>query len=318
MIRDLCAGPGGWDEGLRILGRSDVEGWEIDATACATARAAGHSRRMGRSGDVTGSTGDDLDVDGIVGSPPCGGLSGGGLKAGRDDLQHVLDLLECIRDGKDRRADYLLPFDGTPVMADTRSLLLVEPMRHLRALPSARWIALEQVPSALPVWEAYAEMLISDGWYADAGILNAADFGVPQDRDRAFLVAHDAVPVKMPPPARMERVGADSVLGPGIVGFARRNDRPHGGAYRARDLRRTELPAFTLTEKARSWTFTPDVGPARQLTIAEAGQLQSFRADYPWQGKRSEQFLQVGNAVPPLLAAAVAGVLLNADRAVSA
>ncbi len=44
MILDLFAGPGGWDEGLRLLGVTDVLGIELDRDACAVAEAAGHRR----------------------------------------------------------------------------------------------------------------------------------------------------------------------------------------------------------------------------------------------------------------------------------
>lgn len=51
----------------------------------------------------------------------------------------------------------------------------------------------------------------------------------------------------------------------------------------------------------------------RRLTVQECARLQDFPADHPWQGTKTAQYRQVGNAVPPTLARVVAEVVLRAD-----
>ena len=400
MIRDDYAGLGGWSEGLAMLGLADI-GIEWDAAACATRTAAGHATiRADLTGYQPGTPAGGWW--GFLASPPCQTFSAAGSGAG----WAVLPELVAAVDGEDWSA-----IDRH----DDRTRHVLIAARNALTL-GAEWVALEQVPPVLPVWEAVARRLHSRGYRAWCGVLVATDFGVPQTRRRAILIASRARAVSAPEPTHAERP-AVTLFGPALPRWVSMADalgwdgtvehqrgagmaERHGGSLTPRSTdrpaptltagarrrmlvdRRTnsrcpdgtvvpsplvsvarpdptltgnahlwrlrhsfgesspeswtdhrvpvDRPAPTVETKAQGWVWErpattvcadprlaapghsdraggePQFGPdSGRLTIQEALLLQSFPAGHPVQGSMTAQFRQVGNAVPPLLAAHV-------------
>lgn len=449
QVVDLFAGPGGWDLAALDLG-IDVLGIEYDDAACATRKAAGLKTLQA---DVSALDPMDFPCNGLIASPPCQAFSMAGKGEGRQAIGEYVDSITKTPMLADERAAlgwWNLEYERmNEVCSDERAHLVLEPLRWaLDIWPD--WIALEQVEPVLPIWEALGGVFRQMGYSVWTGVLSAEQYGVPQTRRRAFLIASKLAPVTMPPPTHQRYIAPktklhdkqdDSLFDAGertrivhpddkhllpwvsmaealgwgmterpVTTVMGRSDAASGGANPIRGgsgaravmdaeieaghwqiranaqtnaatrtldepaptikgghdtgervwepthlnnrdqsdgrtgepnrMRGTDEPAPTIAGESRNDTwvdgrpattvacdgrvfppsrtdrdpdYQPGDGPVSQanggnavrVTQQEAAILQSFPADYPWQGSKTKQFQQIGNAVPPLLALAV-------------
>lgn len=180
VVIDLFAGPGGWDLAAEALGVDPV-GIELDDGACATRDAAG-LRTI--KADVSALRPQDFaPCWGLIASPPCQAFSVAGAGRGRAALGAYWDAIVAISHGEPPARAAL-----DAVCADERAHLVLEPLRWALAL-EPQWIACEQVVPVLPLWDAMAHTLAHAGYWTWAGVLSAEQYGVPQTRRRAILLA---------------------------------------------------------------------------------------------------------------------------------
>ena len=154
-------------------------------------------------------------------------------------------------------------------------------------------------------------------------VLNAADYGVAQHRTRLFITGTRlGAGMRLPKPLG-RRIGCGALLPNAAPTAANSETRKHKVGsimrymkldYGARDqLGRVDrlnpaLPAKTVIAGGSNGGGRSHLHPEipRTLSVRECARLQSFPDDYVFAGPMARQFTQVGNAVPPVLAAQIA------------
>lgn len=253
----------------------------------------------------------------------CQSFSRAGKGAGRRALDEVL---ATIRAEAYKRPEQLQAISEEKGF-DDKTALVLSPLAYVyRDRP--KLIALEQVNSVLPVWEAYEEVLQELGYATWTGIINSEQYGVPQARRRAYLLAvrdHEGE-ITAPPATHSQYYPRNPT---------RLDEDVEKWISMAEGLGRSKKDTEALPEWAKTrpsttivGSFKPEIvaapgwrkpgdGPRQntpnsiEITHEEAARLQSYPDGFKWKGAKGKQWLQVGNAVPPKVAEAVLRHLLS-------
>lgn len=335
----LYTGAGGLDLGFIAAGFTPVFANDINADAMKTYAAAMDmiAEHTGKPFEHAIVTRDIRQVEKlpakgcaelVIGGPPCQGFSVAGKMDPNDPRsRHVFDFLAMVE--------------------------RVEPqafvMENVKALArNRRWAG------TIADIRGQAEKI---GYRTYLEVLNSADYGVAQTRERMFLVGfrENSIEFEYPEPTVHEHVDVAQALRSLTAVGQPGNDETckakvaaakepilrlspfagmlFNGQGRPMDMNRPAptLPASmggnrtpivdqeTLETGAKQWVetyhdslmdggevATTIPGRLRRITVQEAAAIQSFPKDMPWHGSQSSRYRQIGNAVPPRMAFAVA------------
>ncbi len=314
----LFSGGGGLDLGFERAGFEPAVCLDNDPVACETLR---HNRPGWnvvcadiREFDATKYAGAEL----VVGGPPCQGFSTAG-KGNPDDPRNFLwkEYFRVVNEVQPQAV----------VLENVSALSHKHNGDHLTGIMRA---------------------LEEQGFNFSLGVLNAAEFGVPQSRRRLIVVGVRDGLAKLPTPKPAQRLRN---VNDAILDLASMPDTPsfnhvanmHADHVVKRwsllepgqtdpNYRRGRLdgnrPSVTIRAGGgygpkgnHLGGFHPPIHPTlpRQLTVREAARLQTFPDSWFFCGPKTIQGRQVGNAVPVELAAAIAdtvrGLIVDAPDA---
>lgn len=320
-VLSLFSGAGGLDIGFRDAGFQIIESVEVEKKFCASLTA-----NSGEGGFFDHARVNCLDIreyhpqfskiDFIIGGPPCQTFSAAG-----------------------RRANGVLGTD------DARGTLFQEYARLLNALKPKGFL-FENVYGIIGAqggkpWRDILEYFTLAGYKLFYRVLDAADYGVPQHRERLIIVGlqdgiyHFPRPLFGPDSAdntpfytastAIESAPSDGNGIPPVIGgrygnlipeippglnysyFTEKMGNPNAiFAWRSKFsdfMYKADPDTPVRTIKAQGGQYTgPFHWENRHFTVPEYKRLQTFPDNYIISGGRQTQIQQIGNSVPPQLA----------------
>jgi DNA (cytosine-5)-methyltransferase 1 len=293
-VVSLFCGAGGLDLGLEATGRfQTVFANDMDKDACNTFSNWSDAKVI--PGKIENISIDDIpnDIDIVTGGFPCQGFSAAGPR-------QVLDV---------------------------RNKLYLELSKVIEAIKPKAFLAenvkgLTTMDGGL-ILKAIVEDFSSKGYNLYHKVLNAADFKVPQDRERVILVGiRQDIDKGFEFPEPSGRVTLQEAIGhfPAPLPKDVCQD-PYSSRYMSRNRKRDwNQVSYTIPAMAKQVTLHPsspnmiklerDIwefgkGITRRFSWQEAAAVQTFPAFLKFEGDLNSKYKQIGNAVPPKLAEAV-------------
>lgn len=299
MVSLFC-GAGGLDMGFENKGFRTVWANDFDGDACATHRAWSSAEVVqGDIGKVDFKTIPRTDV--IAGGFPCQGFSLAGPRK-LDDSRNIL-----------YRYFVKLVEEKQP------KVFVAENVKGLLTLGNGEII------------EAILHDFSEKGYVVKPTLVNAADYGVPQDRQRVIIVGiHKDLnkTFSFPAPQKTKVAMAEALKDIEPPASDEICLAPYSSRYMSRNRKRDwNEQSFTIPAMAKQvtlfpgspdmvklgadkWRFGTD-GETRRFSYREAAAIQTFPKDMKFFGDLTSKYRQIGNAVPVKLAETVAAEIYN-------
>lgn len=337
----LFSGAGGLDLGFEQAGWTCCYSSDIDATSIATlernrrskAKRAALSNSFVERADVQDLRGREVlakaglrkgDALALVGGPPCQSWSSAGHQRGLDDPRGKL-IRDYVRLASELDVRWL-------VFENVRGLLTArgpdgEPGSALSYLRQALLDAGFQTEVNLlnaadyGVPQRRVRLFLVGYRRGDRPVFpestHAKDVGLFAEGRKSWVTLGDCLR-HMPAPLESEIIRPSPKLerklrkvpeGSGLRSEGKRETTRPGGHWGYRQgcfVADTRLPSRTITASSQQdWIRDPNLG-LRRLSPRECAAIQTFPSKWEFEGNRAEQYRQIGNAVPPQLAFAIA------------
>ncbi|MDR1230247.1 MAG: DNA cytosine methyltransferase [Spirochaetaceae bacterium] len=149
-------------------------------------------------------------------------------------------------------------------------------------------------------------------------LYHAADYGVPQTRERVFIVGtrNDITPFAPPPPSCEKHITAQEAIGD-LETLPPDEQYSHIWSYANKSTEQgnrrlvADRPGYTIRAECHG-NIQFHYSLPRRISMREAARIQSFPDTFLFQSKLRETERQIGNAVPPVLAWHIANAAQNA------